>query len=225
MRLLRRLILLVLISGLMLGAGPALPAGLTAVLPAMAAPVVTVARDDTAPPTYVVQPGDSLARIAARYDTTIDALVTANNLRTTVIQPGQVLVIPGAAAVSVSPIYSRIRGGTAFVQRVTAALDWMKAQDPDAFARVEGYVTKITASTFAHFATARPLPGGGCAVQALARRDMSVEITAALLYHEASHCYQFATEGVLLPKAAELYAYDQQLDFMRRHGFPQEIID
>ncbi|MGQ9666584.1 MAG: LysM peptidoglycan-binding domain-containing protein [Anaerolineae bacterium] len=45
---------------------------------------------------YVVQPGDTLARIALRYGTTVWALVQANNLpNPSLIYPGQVLVIPG----------------------------------------------------------------------------------------------------------------------------------
>lgn len=43
---------------------------------------------------YTVQPGDNLSRIAGRYGTTVQAIVHANNLHTTVIQPGQVLFIP-----------------------------------------------------------------------------------------------------------------------------------
>jgi LysM repeat protein len=176
---------------------------------------------------YVVQKGDSLSRIAARFGVTVDDLITANNLTTTVIQPGQVLIIPGATAAEAASdsVYSRIQGSPTFIQYIRAALDWMQANDPDAYARVDGYVTVITPSTFAHFATARPLPGGGCAVQALARRSMSVELTAALLYHEASHCYQFATIGILPNKDAEIYAYTEQIDFMERHGFPPDEIE
>ena len=45
--------------------------------------------------TYVVQPGDTLAKIAYRYGTTVSALVTANNIANpNVIYAGQVLVLP-----------------------------------------------------------------------------------------------------------------------------------
>jgi LysM repeat protein len=48
--------------------------------------------------TYVVQPGDTLTAVAARYNVTIDALATANNLTvTTRLQVGQQLVIPMTA--------------------------------------------------------------------------------------------------------------------------------
>jgi LysM repeat protein len=43
---------------------------------------------------YTVQPGDNLSRIAARYGSTVQAIMRANNLHTSVIQPGQVLFIP-----------------------------------------------------------------------------------------------------------------------------------
>jgi len=45
---------------------------------------------------YTVRRGDSLYLIAQRVDTTIEALRAANNLRGSVLQPGQVLTIPGS---------------------------------------------------------------------------------------------------------------------------------
>lgn len=54
---------------------------------------VGVARADTV---HVVQPGDSLFRIALQYGVTIDAIVTANNIvNPNLIIAGQELVIPG----------------------------------------------------------------------------------------------------------------------------------
>jgi len=45
---------------------------------------------------YEVQPGDTLSRIAALFDTTVEMIVQANNLRgpEETIYPGQVLRIP-----------------------------------------------------------------------------------------------------------------------------------
>jgi membrane-bound lytic murein transglycosylase D len=44
---------------------------------------------------HVVERGDTLSRIARRYGTTIEALASANNMRTrTLIHPGQVLTVP-----------------------------------------------------------------------------------------------------------------------------------
>jgi membrane-bound lytic murein transglycosylase D len=44
---------------------------------------------------HVVERGDTLSKIARRYGTTIEALASANNLRTrTMIHPGQVLTVP-----------------------------------------------------------------------------------------------------------------------------------
>lgn len=53
-------------------------------------------------PTHVVQPGETLFRIALRYGITVDALRAANGLTGNLIYAGQVLVIPGAGA-TVSP--------------------------------------------------------------------------------------------------------------------------
>lgn len=51
-----------------------------------------------APTTYIVQRGDTLASIAAKYGVTVDAIVEANDeiKDTNVIEVGQVLVIPSA---------------------------------------------------------------------------------------------------------------------------------
>ena len=43
---------------------------------------------------YTVRSGDTLARIASAHDTTVDAIMRLNGLRSTVIQIGQVLAIP-----------------------------------------------------------------------------------------------------------------------------------
>ncbi len=43
---------------------------------------------------YTVQRGDNLSRIASWYGTTVHAIMRANGLHTSVIQPGQVLFIP-----------------------------------------------------------------------------------------------------------------------------------
>lgn len=45
--------------------------------------------------TYIVEPGDSLSVIAARFDTTVDAIVEANGLADVDIIVGQELIIPG----------------------------------------------------------------------------------------------------------------------------------
>ena len=56
---------------------------------------------------HVVERGDTLSKIARRYGTTIEALASANNMRSrTMIHPGQVLTVPvppGALGASSSP--------------------------------------------------------------------------------------------------------------------------
>lgn len=44
---------------------------------------------------YTVKRGDVLSNIALAFKTTVDAIQRANNLDSTVIRPGQVLIIPG----------------------------------------------------------------------------------------------------------------------------------
>lgn len=150
--------------------------------------------------------------------------VTASDLITsTTLSKFQPTPTPEAA--QTHSIYDRIRGNATFVRQIRAALDWLQAHDSDAYQRVDTYITTITPSPYARLAQARPMPDGSCLVRALARRGMSVEMIAALLYHEASHCYQFATAGVLTSKEAEVFAYTEQIAFMERNGFSDEEID
>lgn len=65
--------------------------------------VLVIPTGSTPPPstggTYTVQPGDTLYRIAARFGTTVTAIVNANNIADpNLIYPGQVLVIPSASS-------------------------------------------------------------------------------------------------------------------------------
>jgi LysM repeat protein len=65
--------------------------------PPTATPQPPPQQPPTKPGTYVVQPGDSFSRIAARYGITAQALAAANGLTTSsVIYTGQVLNIPAA---------------------------------------------------------------------------------------------------------------------------------
>ena len=47
--------------------------------------------------TYIVEPGDSLSEIAARFDTTVEAISEANGLTDIDLIVGQELIIPGGA--------------------------------------------------------------------------------------------------------------------------------
>lgn len=67
--------------------------------------------------TYMVKPGDCLWLIAQRYGTTVQALMEANGLKSTIIYPGQVLTIPGGRANRPAPAPSR-GGGRIEVQRL-----------------------------------------------------------------------------------------------------------
>jgi serine-type D-Ala-D-Ala endopeptidase (penicillin-binding protein 7) len=52
----------------------------------------------TSQQSYTVRGGDSLSVIAKRYNVSINALKSTNRLRSSLIQPGQVLFIPGSSA-------------------------------------------------------------------------------------------------------------------------------
>jgi len=65
---------------------------------------------------YTVRRGDSLYLIAERNDTTVEALRAANNLRSIMLQPGQVLTIPAdpeslLATTSAPALTHRVRRG------------------------------------------------------------------------------------------------------------------
>jgi len=67
-------------------------------------PTPTMATPTPVPPvTYVVQPGDTLSEIAARFDVTVTALMEANDITDpTLIRPGRVLIIPVPGATVVA---------------------------------------------------------------------------------------------------------------------------
>ena len=84
-----------------------IPVGPTAIPPTAQPPGPTATPQPPQPTptsspttTYVVQPGDTLTRIAARFGTTVQALAQANNIvNPNLIFVGQVLVIPGTGPV------------------------------------------------------------------------------------------------------------------------------
>ncbi|PGK51258.1 hypothetical protein CN918_26060 [Priestia megaterium] len=53
--------------------------------------------------TYVVQPGDYLSTIAIKYNTTYQAIMDLNGLKTTTIYPGDILKIPTTSSGTTSP--------------------------------------------------------------------------------------------------------------------------
>ncbi len=51
---------------------------------------------------YIVQPGDTLYLISRAYGTTVETIMSQNNLSSTVIYPGQVLQVPGNSSTTPS---------------------------------------------------------------------------------------------------------------------------
>ena len=90
-----------------------------AVVQETAAPAVQEIDEQTMPASnrnYTVRRGDSLYLIAERNDTTVEALRAANNLRSIMLQPGQVLTIPAdpeslLATTSAPALTHRVRRG------------------------------------------------------------------------------------------------------------------
>jgi LysM repeat protein len=70
--------------------------------PVQPSPTIVVAATDTAPQqpaTYIVEPGDSLSVIAERFDTTVEAIMAANDIADgAIIFVGQELTLPSADA-------------------------------------------------------------------------------------------------------------------------------
>ncbi|HYO89077.1 MAG TPA: LysM peptidoglycan-binding domain-containing protein [Candidatus Limnocylindrales bacterium] len=70
-------------------------AGQTLIIPTGTTPPPTPPATPGQPVIYVVQPGDFLARIARQFNTTVSAIVAANNIANpNLIFPGQQLIIP-----------------------------------------------------------------------------------------------------------------------------------
>lgn len=77
---------------------------LAAILVVSMTPTQPVAAQDGEQSTYVVQPGDNLYRIAIRFNTSVGAIVAANNITNpNLIFVGQTLIIPGAGAPPTQP--------------------------------------------------------------------------------------------------------------------------
>jgi len=82
------------------------------------------------PTTYVVQRGDTLNSIARRYDTTVQALMQVNNLRSTKIYVGQRLTISVATDPNQPLIYHTVQRGdtlSAIARRYNVSVDAIRA--------------------------------------------------------------------------------------------------
>ena len=170
----------------------------------------------------VVRSGDNLYRIATRYDIEIDAIRNANDLSNDTIFIGQILTIPVAiSAETVDHDYTgAIYGSPEYIAALDKVLDWLAANDSESFARLQQHVYSIQPSGAGNRAWARLL-GNTCAIEIPVA---SLQLTASIIYHEASHCQQWFTIGIVDEAAGEVYAYGEQLAFMRRHNFNLQLI-
>ncbi|MGQ9600837.1 MAG: peptidoglycan DD-metalloendopeptidase family protein [Anaerolineae bacterium] len=81
------------------------PLGLALALLYLLTAAVAAQEPTPAPTVYVVQPGDTLFRIAQTFDTTVEALVAANDIADpSLIRVGQKLIIPFAPPAPVRPV-------------------------------------------------------------------------------------------------------------------------
>jgi len=73
------------------------PAKAASTTPPAQTPVVVTPKPTTSAKSHLIKSGDTLSAIAKKYGVTLTALVSANKIKlTTIIYPGQKLVIPGA---------------------------------------------------------------------------------------------------------------------------------
>jgi peptidoglycan endopeptidase LytE len=73
---------------------------------------------------YTVKPGDSLYRIAGKYHTTVHAIDATNQLHSSMLHPGQKLLVPTQSSkpsksVSVSPVKKTSNSGSVRIRTVT----------------------------------------------------------------------------------------------------------
>ncbi|KKQ23520.1 MAG: Peptidase M23 family protein [Candidatus Roizmanbacteria bacterium GW2011_GWC2_37_13] len=91
---------------------------------------------------YTVKGGDTIAGIAKRFDVTVDTIKWANNLKTDVIKPGQVLKIPPITGVvhkvaSGETVYSIAKKYGVTAQNIVNYI-WNDFADSDTFALTAG---------------------------------------------------------------------------------------
>ncbi|MFH0979898.1 MAG: peptidoglycan DD-metalloendopeptidase family protein [Candidatus Roizmanbacteria bacterium] len=96
---------------------------------------------------YTVRGGDTLATIAKRFDVSIDTIKWANNLKTDVIKPGQVLKIPPVTGVvhkvaSGDTVYSIAKKYGVTAQNIVNYI-WNDFADPDTFALNAGQILYV----------------------------------------------------------------------------------
>lgn len=95
---------------------------------ALGAPYAAMAQGEGPTITYTVQAGDTLTRIAARYNVTVESIVARNSIQNPdLIYVGQVLVIEGAGKVAPSPAPAPAGGPLSFTWSL---IDW-RPVDPD----------------------------------------------------------------------------------------------
>ncbi len=83
---------------------------------------------------YTIQPGDTLASIAARFNTTVDVIRSLNNLQGDLIVAGQTLIIPTAQPTTANP--------TTAAEQPTKAAPVQPPASPTRLARQTTYVVR-----------------------------------------------------------------------------------
>lgn len=110
-RMIRKSMSMVLLLGVLLGAGLLIPAQ-----PVLAAPASTVVTMPLADTVYIVKAGDTLYRLARHFGTTVQAIMAHNGLTSTTIYVGQRLYIPGTPSAPTGYRWYQVRTGDTLSQ-------------------------------------------------------------------------------------------------------------
>ena len=104
-------------------------------------------KEKTMPGEHRVRRGDNLGKIAKRYGVTVPAVRNANGLRSTVIHPGQMLVVPGLSGRSVAKLEDTGARSVAWGSRINKPIVFDEAMAENARRAVVNVANRSVRST------------------------------------------------------------------------------